>query len=228
MSKILRNILIIVCIISCVSIAAGPLVEPTAETKAKRAKIINDQYATILVEAFVVEVRLSALFDSGVNPIGEKSNSVSIENILNCLQDENIAKISSGMKVAIQKKETGTIELEETIYLEQERPIKTNEESGPVVSKTFRPYKISKSLEVSANVIGHNSVIEHNRISISYAFSLEEAEKVSSKNEAPPTIAQRLWIGKVCLEMGKASIVGATQDEKKAVFLILCADVRDS
>jgi len=226
MSKILRNIFIIVCIISCVSIAAGPIVGPTAQ--ANRSKIINDQYATILVEAFVVEVRLSALYDSGVSPIGEKTNSVSIENILNCLKDENIAQISSGMKVAIQKKETGNIELEETIYLEQERPIKTNEESSSVVSKSFRPYKISKSLEVSANVIGHTSVIEHNRISISYAFSQEEAEKVSSKNEAPPTIAQRLWVGTVCVEMGKASIVGATQDEEKAIFLILCADIRDS
>jgi hypothetical protein len=222
MVKISRNIIILVCVISCVSIAASPLVKPTAEAKAKRTKIINDPYATILVEAFVVEVRLSALYDSGVSPIGEKSNSVSIENILNCLQDEHIARISSGAKVAIQKKETGSIELEETIYLEKEEPIKSNEKSWPAVSKSYRPYKISKALEVSANYI------EYNRISISYAFRQEEVNKVSSKNQAPPTIAQRLWVGKVCLEMGRANIVGATQDEKKAVFLILCADLRDS
>ncbi len=222
MAKISRNILIIVCVICCVSIAASPIVGPTAEAQAKRIKIINDPYATILIEAFVVEVKLSALYDSGVSPIGENSNSVSIEKILNCLQDDDIAKISSGAKVAIQKKETGNIELEETIYLEKEEPIKTNEERKPVVAKTFRPYKVGKSFEVSANYI------EHNRISISYAFSQQEANKVSTKNQAPPTIAQRLWVGKVCIEMGKASIVGATQDEKKAVFLILCADFRGS
>ena len=222
MAKISRNIVILVCVISCALFAAGPLVGPATEAQAKKAELIKDPYATILVEAFVVEVRLSALDDLGVSPIGENSNSVSIDNILRCLQDEDNARISSGAKVAIRQREMGNIDLEETIYIEQERPIETNKESRPVVSKTFRPYKVGKSLEVSANVI------DHNRISISYAFSQEEAEKVSSKNEAPPTIAKRLWVGKVCLEMGKASIIGATQDEEKAVFLILCADIRGS
>lgn len=222
MVKISRNIIILVCVISCAVIAAGPISGPAAEAQKWKNKTINDPYATILVEAFVVEVKLSALFDSGVSPIGENSNSVSIEKILNCLQDENIAKISSGAKVAIQKNETGSIELEETIYLEKEEPIKTNDKSQPVVLKNYRPYKISKALEVSANFI------DYKRISINYVFSQQEANKDSAKNQAPPTIAQRLWVGKVCLEMGKASIVGATQDEKKAVFLILCADTSGS
>jgi hypothetical protein len=222
MVKISRNIIILVCVISCAVIATSPIAGPKAEAQAWKNKTINDPYATIFVEAFVVEVKLSTLYESGVSPIGGKSNSVSIENILNCLQDENNAKISSGAKVAIRKNETGSIELEETIYLEKEEPNKTNDKSRPVTSKSYRPYKISKALEVSANFI------DHKRISLSYAFSQEEVEKVSSKNQVPPTIAQRLWVGKVCLEMGKASIVGATQDEKKAVFLILCADIRGS
>lgn len=222
MARISRYIITIICIISCVSIAAGPVVKPTIDLQARKNKTINDPYATIFVEAYVVEVKLSALNDSGVSLPGEESDPISIENILHYLQDENIAKIRSGVKAAVQKKETGNIELEETIYLEEEEQIKTNEKTEPVVSKSYRPYKISKALEVSANFI------DHNRISISYAFSQEEAEKASSKNQAPATIAQRLWVGKVSLEMGKASIVGATQDEKKAVFLILRADIGDN
>ena len=220
MVKISRNIIILVCVISCAVIAASPIAGSTAEVQAWKNKTINDPYATILVEAFVVKVKLSTLYESGVSAIAGKSNPVSMGNILNCLQDENNAKISSGAKVAIRKNETGSIELEETIYLEKEEPIKSNEKSRPVVSKSYRPYKISKVLEVSANFI------DYHRISINYAFSQQEANKISSKNQVPPTVAERVWIGKVCLEKGKASIVGATQDEKNAVFLILRADIR--
>ena len=220
MLKISRNTIILVFVISCAVIAAGPITGPKAEAQAWKNKTINDPYATILVEAFVVKVKLSALYESGMSPIDGKANSVSMENILNRLQDENNAKISSGAKVAIRKNETGSIELEETIYLEKEEPIRTNDKSRPVVSKNYRPYKISKVLEVSANFV------DYKRISINYAFSQQEANKVSSKNQVPPTIAERVWVGKVCLEMGKAGIVGATQDEENAVFLILCADIR--
>jgi hypothetical protein len=222
MVKISRNIIFLVCVISCAVIAAGPMAGPKVESQAWRNKTINDPYATILVEAFVVEVKLSALYESGMSPIGGKSNSVSMENILYCLQDEHKAKIGSGAKVAIRKNETGSIELEETIYLEKEEPIRTNDKNRPVIPKSYRPYKINKVFEVSANFI------DSKRISINYAFSQQEANKDSSKNQAPPSVAERVWVGKVCLEAGKAGIVGATQDDKNAVFLILCADTKEN
>lgn len=45
-------------------------------------------------------------------------------------------------------------------------------------------------------------------------------------NDMPPTIITRQWSGTVSLEAGKPSIAGATQGEQKAVFLILCADIK--
>jgi hypothetical protein len=65
-------------------------------------------------------------------------------------------------------------------------------------------------------------------MSISFDFRQEEVEKATSENEAPPHIVKRLWSGTVYVQRGKASIVGATQDEEKAYFLILCADIRDT
>ena len=225
MAKILRNILIIVCIISCVSIAAGPIVKPNVRAQARKAELIEDPYkdSTILVEAFVVEVRLSALYDLGVSPIGEKPNSVSIDNILRCLQNEGNARIISGAKVAVRQREQGIIDSEQMIYLEQQKPAKTSEASKkPAASRSPRPYKFSKSFRVSANILAHN------RIYVSFSFTGNSIDKVPAKDGMPPNTVNWQWSGAVCLDRGKASIVGATQDEKKAVFLILCADIRDS
>jgi len=225
MAKISRNIIILVCVISCSLIAAGPLVEPTVKAQAKKAELIEDPYkdSTILVEAFVVEVRLSALYDLGVSPIGEKPNSVSIDNILRCLQDEDNAKISSGAKVAVRQREQGTTESEQMIYLEQQMPAKTSEASKkPAVVRSLRPYKFSKSFQASANIIAHNIIF------VSFGYDENAIDKVPAKDGTPPNSVNWQWSGTVCLERGKASIVGAIQDEKKAVFLILCADIRDS
>jgi len=230
MAKISRNILIIVFVISCALIAVGLLVEPIAEaqprrTESKKVELIEDPYkdSTILIEAFVVEVRLSTLYDLGVSPIGEKPNSVSIDNILRCLQNEDNARILSGAKVAVKHREQGTTESEQMIYFEQQKPAETSEKSNklPVV-RSPRPYKFSKSFSVSANIIAAN------RIFVSYSYSENALDKAPTKDSMPPNSVNWQWSGMVCLEMGKASIVGAAQDEKKAVFLILCADKRDS
>jgi len=224
MAKISRNIVILVCVISCTLIAAGPLIEPAVKAQPRRTELIEDPYkdSTILVEAFVVEVRLSALYDLGVSPIGEKPNSVSIGNILRCLQNEDHARIISGAKVAVRQREQGETGSEKRIYLEQ-IPTKTSEGSKkPAVVRSTRSYSFSKSFRASANILAAN------RIHVNFSFTGNSMDKVPAKNGMPPNTVDWQWTGTVCLERGKASIVGATQDEKEAVFLILCADIRDS
>ena len=229
MAKISRNIVILVFVISCTLIATGPIVGPTAEaqprrTEPKKAELIEDPYqdSTILVEAFVVEVRLSALYDLGVSPIGEKPNSVSIGNILKCLQNKDNARIRSGAKVAVKQREPGTTESEQMIYLEQQKPKTSEAGKKPPVVSSPRPYKFSKTFHASANIIASN------RISISFSYDEISMDKVPAKDGMPLNSVNWQWTGNICLERGKASIVGATQDEKEAVFLILCADIRDS
>ncbi len=230
MATISKNIVIVVCVISCALIAGGPLAEPTVKAQPKgtpprKTELIDDPYkdSTILVEAFVVEVRLSALYDLGVSPIGEKPNSVSIDNIMRCLQNEDNAKIISGAKVAVKQREQGETESEQMIYLEQQKPAKTSEASKkPPVVRSPRPYKFSKTFRASANILSHN------RIYVSFSFTGNSMDKVPAKNGMPPNTVNWQWSGMVCLNRGKASIVGATQDEKEAVFLILCADIRGS
>jgi len=220
MAKISRNIVILICVMSCVLFLAGHLVGPTAEAQAKKAEQVEDPYknSTVLVEAFVVEVKLSALYDLGVSPIGQKPNSVSIENILKCLQDEDSAGVSTGAKVVLQQKQSASAESKETIYRERQAPIKVG--SNRVVSRSYQSYNISSSFSASVNILPDS------RIFVSFDFNQFGVEKVASMNDMPPTTITREWSGTVCLEAGKPSIAGATQGEQKAVFLILCADIK--
>lgn len=220
MAKISRNIVILICVMSCVLFLAGHLVGPTAEAQAKKAEQVEDPYknSTVLVEAFVVDVKLSALYDLGVSPIGQKPNSVSIENILKCLQDEDSAGVSTGAKVVLQQKQSASTESKETIYRGRQAPIKVG--SNRVVSRSYQSYNISSSFRASVNILPDS------RIFVSFDFNQFGVEKVASMNDVPPTTITREWSGTVCLEAGKPSIAGATQGEQKAVFLILCADIK--
>lgn len=220
MAKISRNIVILICVMSCVLYLAGHLVGPTAEAQAKKAEQVEDPYknSTVLVEAFVVEVKLSALYDLGVSPIGQKPNSVSIENILKCLQDEDSAGVSTGAKVVLQQKQSASTESKETIYRGRQAPIKVG--NNRVVSRSYQSYNISSSFRASVNILPDS------RIFVSFDFNQFGVEKVASMNDVPPTTITREWSGTVCLEAGKPSIAGATQGEQKAVFLILCADIK--
>lgn len=220
MAKISRNIVILICVMSCVLYSTGHLVGPTAEAQAKKAEQVEDPYknSTVLVEAFVVEVKLSALYDLGVSPIGQKPNSVSIENILKCLQDEDSAGVSTGAKVVLQQKQSASTESKETIYRGRQVPIKVG--SNRVVSRSYQSYNISSSFRASVNILPDS------RIFVSFDFNQFGVEKIASMNDVPPTTITREWSGTVCLEAGKPSIAGATQGEQKAVFLILCADIK--
>jgi len=220
MAKISRNIVILICVMSCVLFLAGHLVGPTAEAQAKKAEQVEDPYknSTVLVEAFVVEVKLSALYDLGVSPIGQKPNSVSIENILKCLRDKESAQVSTGAKVVIQHKQSGSAESKETIYKERQAPIKVG--SDRVVSRSYQSYNISSSFSALVNILPDS------RIFVGFDFNQFGVEKVASMNDMPPTTITREWSGTVSLEAGKPSIAGATQGEQKAVFLILCADIK--
>jgi hypothetical protein len=222
MARINQKIIISVCILACALFIAGPLTRPKVEAQTRIPQLNqSDPYrnSIILVEAFVVWVKLSALDDLGVSPIGEKPNSITIDNIQTCLEDGNSAKVGSGVKVATHNRGKGHVELEETIYMAQET-IKINHEGKSAVSKSYHPYQVGKYFEATA------SGISNNIISIKYDFRQEEAQKTTTKDEAPPNIAKRFWDGTVYIERGKASIVGATQDEEKAYFLILCADIK--
>jgi hypothetical protein len=221
MAKISKSILVLVAATLCMVLLAGRSIGPTTEAQAKQAEKIDEQQqdVCVLVEAFVVEVDLSSLYKQGVSPIGQKPDSVSVENILKCLDAKDIAQVTTGIKVAINSGQRGEAKITETIYVERQVAVP----NGRKVSGNLRyvNYDIGKTFKATASVRPSGEIL------VSFDFSESTYRNITASDETPPNTVSREWSGTVNLHAGRPAIAGASQNEDTAVFLILCADIQD-
>ena len=221
MAKISKSILVLAAVTLCMILLVGRSISPTAEAQAKQAEKVENtrQDVCVLVEAFVVEVDLSELYEQGVSPIGRKPNSVSVENILKCLDAENLTQVTSGVKVAVRSGQHGEARITETVYVERQIPAP----NGKKVPRNVRyaNYDIGKTLRATASVSSTDAIF------VSFDFNESTYRNVTSTDETPPSTVSRVWSGAINLQSGRPAIVGATQNQETAVFLILCADIKN-
>ena len=221
MAKISKSILLLVAAILCMVLLVSRSAGPTAEAQAKQeGKADNPhQDVCVLVEAFVVEVDLPSLYKQGVSPIGQKPDSVSVENILKCLDTKDIAQVTTGVKVAINSGQRGEAKITETIYVERQVAV----QSGRKVSGNvdYANYDIGKTFNAIASVRPSGEIL------VSFDFKESTYRNITSTDETPPNTVNRGWSGTVNLHTGRPAIAGATQNEETAVFLVLCADIKD-
>jgi len=221
MSKISKSIVVLITATLCMILLTGRSIEPTAEAQVKQATKANEQPqdVCVLVEAFVVEVDLSELYKQGVSPIGQKPDSVSVDNILKCLDAKDMAQVKTGVKVAFPSGHHGEAKITETIYKKQQVAVP----SGRNVSSSVRyaNYDIGKAFTATASVRPGDEIL------VSFDFSESTYRNITSTDETPPNIVNRQWSGAVNLHAGRPAIAGATQNEETGVFLILCADIKD-
>ena len=219
MTKTSKSILVLFAAILCMAILTNHSIGPTADAQAKQTPKTEDPHrdVCVLVEAFVVEVDLSELYKQGISPIGQKPNSVSVENILKCLDAKDIAQVTTGVKVAILSDQSGDTKITETIYVERQAPVP----SGRKVSSAVRyaNYEIGKTFRATASVRPSGEIL------VSFDFSESTYRNITSTDEKPPNTVNRGWSGTVNLHTGRPAIAGATQNEETAVFLVLCADI---
>ena len=223
MAKFSKNIVVLGVLVCCAVFLAGHSVGPIAEAQAEQVENIEDscQDASVLVEAFVVEVKLSALYDLGVSAIGRKPNSVSVGNILKCLGGRDVAQVTTGIKVAVQSGTSGKAKITETTYVERQRTVGgARKAGGPVVAKSYQSYDIGRQFGASA------FIRPDGRILVDFEFSQSTYRELSSGQEAPPDTVSREWSGAAYLDAGEPWIVGAVQNEESAVFLVLCANIK--
>lgn len=190
-----------------------------ATTADKVVKQEEDKYkdSTVLVEAFLVEVELDALYKSGVSPIGQKPNSVSIKSILQCL-NKNKAKVITGAKVAAKQREDGKTELTGTEYVKREKSVK-GPEGKAIKQAFFDPYSVGISFSARVFVKSEST--------LEVSFTFEQTGLDLLEGDIPPQKFERTWANTVSLKVGEPTIVGATQDKKTAHFLVICAHIEN-
>jgi hypothetical protein len=216
MAKISKSILVLVVATFCIMLPAGHSAGPTVTAQAQQAPKAEEprQDTCVLVEAFVVEVDLSELYEQGVSPIGQKPDSVSVKNILKCLDARDIAQVTTGVKIAVPSGHHGKAKIRETI---RKIPVPNDRKVPGTVRYTN--YEIGKTFGAAASVGPSGEIL------VSFDFSESTYRNIPSTDDTPPNAISREWSGTVNLYAGRPAIAGATQNEETAVFLILCADI---
>lgn len=219
MTKNSKSLLVLIAAILCMAFLTNHSIEPTADAQAKQAPKAEDphQNMCVLTEAFVVEVDLSELYKQGISPIGQKPNSVSVENILKCLDTRDIAQVTTGVKVAAPSGHRGEAKIRETIRRERQIPAPNGRKVPDPVR--YVNYEIGKTFVATASVLPDGEIL------ISFDFSESTYRNIPLSDDTPPNAISREWSGTVNLNAGRPAIAGATQNEETAVFLILCADI---
>jgi hypothetical protein len=216
MAKIPKSIVALIAAALCMVLLVGRSAGPTAEAQARQAEQIDKQQQNVcvLVEAFVVEVNLSQLYEQGVSPIGQKPNSVSVENILKCLKANDIAQVTTGIKVTVNSGQHGEAKINETTYMERQL-------SGRNIPPNVRyaSFDIGKALGATATVRPGGEIY------VSFDFNESTYRNIAAADELPPNTIRREWSGAIRLHTGRPAIAGATQNEETAVFLIISADI---
>ena len=109
---------------------------------------------------------------------------------------------------------------EKTRYIEYEEKNSIPNREQQVVSRRLSPYKQGTSLNSAVSIMPEDKI----KVNFSFAhsgFSLDKENK-----DIPPDQLSFDWHGCVLVKAGRPAIAAATQDEEKAVFLIITADIQ--
>lgn len=214
--------LVLIILLAGVSLLAAR--ERSAQTRGSRraeaATEAVDPYEnrTVMVEAFVVQVDLAALYGMAVNPLGQAPHSVSVANLLEYLQAGDKANVLVGAKaVAMHQSGRSTSEKTETRYHAKKRILNTP--AGKKEAVDHVAYENGETLSVTPAILSENT------IALSYSFSYSGPRGAQRQEGVPLDTVSWSWDGDVSLNVGSPRIVGATQDEKAAVFFVLTAHI---
>ena len=173
---------------------------------------------TVFVEAFVVQMDLAALYDMEVNPLGQAPHSVSVANLLEHLKSGDKANVLVGAKtVALHRSGQGTTKKTETRYYAKKQSIPAPEGKRERIDHI--PYENGETLDVVPAILSADT------IRLNYNFDCSGPRETAKQSDAPLDTVRWSWDGNVSLNVGRPRIVGATQDEKTAIFFVLTAHI---
>ena len=216
MAKISKSIVVLIIVMVCFVLWAGNSNPPVVIAQAQQLENAEapHQNTCVLAEAFVVEVKLSELYKQRVSPIGQKPNSVSVENILKCLDVSDVAQVTTGVKVAVPSGHHGNAKIRETI---RKIPVpNVRKVPGPI---RYTNYEIGKTFGATVSVCPGGEIL------MSFDFNESTYRNIPSNDDTPTNPINMEWSGTVNLNAGQPAIAGATQNEDTATFLIICADI---
>lgn len=204
--------------------ATGPAVRPvrttTARTTSRRTPTRPDivrritpedphKDSVIMIEAFMVELPLSALHSLGVPAISQGDDIVTAGHIIKLIKTTDAAKAKAGAKLALAHKNRARTESTTRRGIHTDPPNNTKTEYIDVGTSFTAIAEIRKE-----------------KVFAELEFEYSDVVKDDEKAHAIPQIVERSWGSTICLKPGEPAIVGATQNEDLAAFLIVTVSIR--
>lgn len=210
MSRHLKSVVMVAVVSFCVLAPMVGGVHPAASQRRGAQPDSPGHSVTVLVEAFVVEVDLVALAALGVSPIGQAPHAVSVENVLECLSNEQASVIAAARAAVQCDNRSSSVEVTRTTYTEQSIPT-------PQPVRRHSSQSSGQKFAVDAKTPSGQSV------AVDYTFSCSFFEPAPEANGRPRDHTDWEWSGRIGLALGAPAIAAATQNRENAVFLILVA-----
>jgi hypothetical protein len=162
-----------------------------------------------MLEAFMVEVRLSALRSLGVPQISRGPDSISADHIIKLIEDTDAAVVTAGAKLA----------------LVQAYKAKTDSTARKRIYTDPPEKKKTEYVDVGTSFVAIAEVRREEKIFVELEFEHSGIEE-GDVDAGTGTLVKRNWSVYVYLEPGKPTIVGAMQDKETAAFLLITANIK--
>lgn len=183
----------------------------TTRPPSRRVRPPEDPHkdTVILVESFMVQARLSALYSLDVPQISRECKSVTAEHIQKLLKSTDAAVVTAGAKLALvheNKAKTDTT-ARQALYF------------GPPEKRKVEYVDVGTSFTAIAEIR------REGKIFVELEFEHSAIEKGDDEDDIG-TLVERQWSSGVYLEAGEPALVGATQNKETATFLIVTASIK--
>ena len=187
---------------------------PTRAVPGRRPRPPEDPHkdTVILVEAFMVQVRLSSLHSQGVPQISEGCKSVSAEHIIKLMKTTDAAVVTAGAKIVVGQK--------------NEAKTKTSTRQSILSGSPDKKVVRREYVNVGTTFTAVAEVRRDDKIFVNMEFE-HSAVEASKGGDDSGMAVERQWTSSVLLQDGKPTLVGATQDKETGTFLIVTAHIKD-
>lgn len=166
--------------------------------------------SVILVEAFMVEVKLSTLRSLGVPAISQGDDFVSADHILKLLKTTDAAVVTAGAKLALAHENKAMTEstTRKAIY------------TDPPNNAKIEYINVGTSFTAIAE-------IREEKVFAELEFQYSDIVKADKNANSIPQIVERDWNSSICLKFGEPTLLGATQDKETGTLLIVTANIKE-
>jgi type II secretory pathway component GspD/PulD (secretin) len=164
-----------------------------------------------MVEAFLVEVRLSALRSLGVPQISKGDDPISADHVIKLLKDTNNAQVTAGAKLTVS----------------QNSKAKSDSTVRQCISTGTPEQKKTEYVDVGTSLLVEAEIESREKILVNLDFAHSGVRAGNTDGDCAPPLMTMNWTLNVFLDDGRPTIVGATQDVQTAAFLIVTASIKD-